>query len=233
MESDEQLLREKVRLLLQRERELLELRLKLDQLAVWLSIGQALPELFLNRGVSSDEVWDRVRKTLLAKLRLQRVVLLEVHSQSLRALTPTGPERALPIEARRLLDARPWGACNDPKADSGQPGVAALAQALGLHQFMWSRIGRAQGSPILMAGGFDRTKAVFQSPFVDNDAAYFNNAAQHMDSLQANRLLVAELECEKDQLRQANLTLEQRDQALRKAAKELQAANETLEQRVR
>jgi len=233
VEGEEQLLREKARLLLQRERELFELRLKLDQLAVWLSIGQALPELFLNRGVSPDEVWDRVRKTLLANLRLQRVLLLEVHSESLRALTPTGPERTLPIEARLLLDIRPWGLCNDPKADSGNPGVAALAETLGLHQFMWSRIVRAQGSPILMAGGFDRTKAVFQVPFVDNDAAYFNNAAQHMESLQANRLLVAELDREKDQLRQANLTLEQRDQALRKAAKELQAANETLEQRVR
>jgi serine phosphatase RsbU (regulator of sigma subunit) len=231
--AEEQLLREKARLLLQRERELFELRLKLDQLAVWLSIGQELPELFLHRGASPEAVWDRVRKTLLGRLQLQRVLILEVHSSVLRALTPTGLERDFPIEARLLLEARPWGWCNDPKADSNQPGVAALAETLGLHQFMWSRIARAQGSPVLMAGGFDRTKAAFRSPFVENDAAYFSNAAQHMESLLENALLVAELEIEKDQLREVNLSLEQRDQALQKAAKELLAANENLEQHVR
>jgi serine phosphatase RsbU (regulator of sigma subunit) len=233
MERENQLLREKATLLLQRERELFDLRMKLDQLAVWLSIGQALPELFLNRGASPDEVWDRVRKTLIVKLRMQRVLLLAFHEESLWPLAPAGPKLPLPVEACALLAARPWGLCNDPKADSNLPGVAALADALGLHQFMWSRIARPQSSPVLMAAGFDRTKASFQSPFVENDAAHLSNAAQHVESLLANALLVAELEREKDQLRQANVTLEQRDRSLQKATQDLLAANETLEQRVR
>ena len=233
MEGEELLLREKARLLLQRERELFDLRITLDQLAVWLSVVHGLPELFLNRGAPPKEVWDQVRRTLLGRLRLQRVLVLEIHAQTLRPLTPAGPDRALPDEARLLLDARPWGFCNDPKAEAVAPGVAALADALGLHQLMWSRIAPAAGTPILLAAGFDRAKAAFQSPFVDSDATNFSNAAQHMESLQENTLLVAELELEKNQLHQANLSLEQRDQALQQAAADLRAANETLEQRVR
>jgi serine phosphatase RsbU (regulator of sigma subunit) len=233
VEIEAQLLREKARLLLQRERELFELRLKFDQLAAWLDFGQALPELFLERGASPQEVWTHVRKALLAKLRLQRVQLVEVHAETFASLSPVGPERHLPIEVRLLLDTKPWGLCNDPAAGTTEPGVTALAQALNLHQFMWSRIMCAGRSPILMAAGFDRSKAAFQSPFQDNDAAHFNNAAQHVESLLASALLVTELELEKNQLRQANSTLEQRDRALREAAEQLGAANESLEERVR
>ncbi len=233
MVAEEHLLREKARLLLQRERELFELRLKLDQVAAWLVFGQALPDLFLNGGASPEKVWSHIRKTLVAKLRLQRVLLLEVRTEALYALAPTGPDCRLPIEARSLLEAQPWGLCNDPKGASTPSGVAALAETLGLHQFMWSRIACAGRPPILMAAGFDHAKAAFQSPFLESDAAHFNNAAQHVESLLANALLVAELELDKKRLRQVNSTLEQRDQALQEAAGQLLAANETLEQRVR
>lgn len=219
-------------LLLQRERELHEARLELDQIAVWLGIGQALPALFLHRDRSSA-VWRDVRKRLLGKLKLQRVLVLEIHADTLRPLAPPGPDRPLAIEARLLLDARPWGLCNEPERGTDGSGLSALAQAFDLHQFMWSRITCAEGPPVVLVGGFERDKSVFQSPFADNDAAYLNNAAQHMEALLANALFVAELEREKDQLRQANLSLEARDQALRDAAADLRAANETLEQRVR
>lgn len=233
MEGEHKLLREKARLLLQRERELFELRLKLDQLAGWLSFGQALPELFLHRGASPAQGWSHLRRTLLAKLRLQRVLLMEVQPSRLVALAPVGPERPLAAAARALLEAAPWGLCNDPDGESSAPGLASLAEALGLHQFMWSRIARAGRAPILMAGGFDRARSAFQSPFVENDAAYFGNAAQHVEALLANALLVDELEQEKRQLHEANLSLEQRDKALQQAAGELLAAKESLEQRVR
>jgi serine phosphatase RsbU (regulator of sigma subunit) len=219
--------------LLQRERELFELRLKFDQLAAWLSFGQALPEMFLPRGASVEEVWSRLRRTLVAKLRLQRVVLADVHADGLAVLAPGGAQPEVSAEALSLLDAHPWGWCNDPAAPTNVPGVSALAKALGLHQFMWSRIARAGLPAILMAGGFDRARSSFQSPLVENDAAHFRNAAQHVEALLASAVLVDELEREKHQLHQANLTLEQRDQALRQAAGELLAANESLEQRVR
>jgi hypothetical protein len=170
LQSDDEHLREKARLLLQRERELFDLRVKAEQLTVWLSVGQELPKLFLDRN-ARDGVWDRVRRILILKLRLQRVLLLEVHPEVLRALAPAATDRPLPADARGVLDVQPWGYCNDPSADSNPAGVAALADALGLHRFMWSRIARAPQPPLLLVGGFDRAKATFQSAFGDNDAA--------------------------------------------------------------
>lgn len=231
MSSDDQHLRDKARLLLQRERELFELRLKHEQIGVWLSIGQALPELFSFRDARLAQAWDGIRRLMVGKLRLQRVLLLELQVDELRALAPVGPARPLPEDARALLMATSSGYCNDPKTDT-TPGVAALAQVLGLHRFMWGRITRPNQVPILMAAGFDPSKAVFQSPFGSSDIAHFSNAAQHVESLLGNALLIAELEREKDQLREANITLEQRDVELRNAASQLRLANESLEQRV-
>jgi serine phosphatase RsbU (regulator of sigma subunit) len=233
VESDDQLLRDKARLLLQRERELFELRLKFDQLATWMSLGQALPELFLHRGPSKDDVWNHIRKTLITKLRFQKVLLLEIGATTLVALAPRGDDHPLSSEALALLHARPCGFCNDPKTEASPTGLAALAETLGLHQFIWRRIARSDRTPILMVAGFDEARARFQSPFLESDAAHFSNTAQHVEALLANALLVAALEQEKDQLRQANVTLEQRDKALQEAARSLLAVNETLEQRVR
>jgi serine phosphatase RsbU (regulator of sigma subunit) len=92
--------------------------------------------------------------------------------------------------------------------------VAALAETLGLHRFLWSRIACDGLAPVLMAGGFDQARASFHAPFGDYDAAHFNNAAQHVETLLANALLIAELRREKDQLRQAHLMIEQRDREL-------------------
>ena len=63
-------------MLLQREREHFDLRLQYDRMAVWLSLGQALPEIFLDWKGTRQQLWDRVRKTLISRLRLQRVLVL-------------------------------------------------------------------------------------------------------------------------------------------------------------
>jgi hypothetical protein len=224
MPGNDLLLTDKTGILVQQDRELSELRVRIDQLSAWLALEQTLPELFLNRGESLATVWERVRRTILAKLRLQRVLLFEVRAGTLRALAPVGPDRCLAVEARLLLGARPSGLCNDPKPGASQPGVAALADALGLHQFTWGRVSGGQGSLILIAGGFDSEKAAFQSPFSNNEAILFGNLAKHIELLLANALLSAEAEREKDQLRQAYLTLEQEHQALRKTVEDLTAA---------
>lgn len=213
METDERNShREKAQLLLQRERELFDLRVMHEQLGTWLSIGQALPQILLVG--SLDEVWVRLRKALISKLRLQRVLLLEVNPESLHFLAPAGPACGLPSTVPQLLEAHPWGVCNNPEEASNELGVAALAEVLGLHRFLWSRIGFEGRQPVLMAGGFDRAKASFHAPFEDSDAANFNNAAQQVGTLLANAFLVAELRREKDQLRQANLMIAQRDREL-------------------
>lgn len=231
MTTDDQHLRDKARLLLQRERELFELRQKHEQMGVWLGIGQALPELFVTRQGSLAHAWDGLRKLMVGKLRLQRVLLFEIEPAELRALAPAGAARPLPAAARALLERQLAGLCNEPATEAAA-GLAQLAEVLGLHRFIWSRVDRAELAPILIAAGFDRTKAVFQSPFVDEDVAHFGNAAQQVQSLLSNALLIAELEREKNQLREANESLGQRDAELQRAAERLRLANESLEQRV-
>jgi HPt (histidine-containing phosphotransfer) domain-containing protein len=230
--DEEQHLREKARLLLQREREHTELLQKYERLAVWLGLGQALPALFLDRKSTPQQRWDRVRKMLISRVRVQRVLVVEVAAGELRPVSPAGAAQPLPPDARALLDASSSGFCNDPESEQERH-VQALAHALGLHCFMWSRIAPSVGSELLIVAGFDRTKASFQSPFVEQDAAFFTNATQHIESLAANAMLVAELESETRQLQEANATLEKRDHELREAARELLEANESLERRVR
>ncbi|MEO6601640.1 MAG: ATP-binding protein [Polyangiaceae bacterium] len=225
--SDQDNLLEKARLLLQRERELFEQRLKFEQLSVWLAVGQALPELFVERGRSLPQILDRLRKLLIGKLRLQRVLTFEIAPGELRPLAPGGDPRGFSPEALAFLDGKASGVCNEPQS------VPLIAEAIGLDRFMWSRIQGARDLPILLVAGFDRAKAVFQAPFGDNDVGYFGNAARQTEALLGNYLLVGELEREKEQLEHANRTLGQRDQELSKASDELILANETLEQRVR
>jgi len=214
-------------LLLQRERELFDLRAKFEQLSVWLSVGQALPELFVERGRTLPQLLDRARKLFIAKLRLQRVCWFELAEDELRPLSPAGDPRKLSAEARAWLSTQPHGVCNEPSS------APPLAEALNLHRFMWTRIERTRDLPVLLVAGFDATKAVFQSPFGDTDAAQFGNAARQVEALLANYLLVGELEREKTHLELAITTLEQRDRELSRATEELLVANDTLEQRVR
>jgi len=224
---DHEHLLEKARMLLQRERELFDLRSKFDQLALWLSVGQALPDLFVERGRPLPQILDRLRKLLIAKLRLQRVLVFEVAADQLRPISPAGEPRALSAEVSAFLDAQASGVCNEAAV------APALATLVGLHRFMWSRLTRARGAPILLVAGFDATKAAFQASFGDNDVGHFVNAMRQVEALLANHLLVDELEAEKAHLEQANLKLEQRDRELSKATEQLLAVNETLEQRVR
>ena len=231
MVHDDDQLRDKARLLLQRERELFELRQKYDQTGVWLNVVQALPQIISTRGASLAEICQRIRAEIVKKLRLQRLLFLEVTPEALLPLAPAGAAQPLAAEAHALLSGQPSGLCNEPDANA-TPGVSAFAEAVGLHRFMWSIIERKGGPAILMAGGFDRSKASFQSPFSSGDAAHFNTAARQIESLLGNSQLITELERERNQLREANLTLEQRDQALRYAAEQLRSANDGLELRV-
>ena len=199
--TEEQHLVEKARLLLQREREYFELLQTYERSSAWAALGQALPEVFLDRKCTRAQLWDRVRKLLISRLKLQRVVVVEVRADQAQMLAPAGAAGPFSAEARAVLAARPCGYCNDPDAETDRD-YQALAQSVGLHRFMWSVIAGTGDSRILIAAGFDRAKASFQSPLTEKEVAFFKNTTQHIEFLFANAQLVVELETEKALLEQ-------------------------------
>ncbi len=199
MDLDPQILRDKAVLLLQRERDLFELRMKHERVTLWLRFTQALPQIFADPRLGLDEAYRRVRKALLEALRLQRVLLFELDQATLRPLAPDGPERRLDDTALALVCRDRVGAINDPSDPAG----LALAQGLGLGRFIWARMDFRMHRPVIIAAGYDPAKAKFQSPFDEGEAANLLNAAQHIHGLIENSRLAGEL-------RAANETLEER-----------------------
>jgi two-component system chemotaxis sensor kinase CheA len=228
MELHEEQLKQKAILLLQRERELFDLRMKHEQVTAWLKFTQTLPRVAGDPHVAIADVYGRIRKALIEGLRLQRVMFIELDGETLRPLVPAGQTRNLGPETLSLLRMDPAGFGNDPSGTDG----AGLAEAFGLARFIWSRIDLPGRPPIMLVAGFDKAKAKFQLPFVASDADHLRNATQHLQSLLGNVLLVQELERERDRLQQSNTMLERRDRELHALADELQAANESLEHRV-
>ena len=226
--NQQQNLKEKAILLVRRERELFDLRMKHEQVTLWLRLAQSLPQLFLDHRLSLAELYGRLQKALVSGLRFQRVLFFELDGESASKL-PDGAPRPLGPEATALLNGPP-SFCNEPN----EPALATLASVTGLYRFVWSRIVVAGKLPVIVVAGFDKMKAMFQSPFDAGDAAQFANTSQHVEALIGNALLVREIEeAEKHRLLEVNQTLERRDRELFAATEQLKAANETLEQRVR
>lgn len=220
MELENQHLKEKVMLLLRRERELCDIRTKHEQVTLWLRLTQLLPQVF-DRTLPLPAIYKRLRKSLLSGLRLQKVAFLELAPGLIRSVEPPGPEVPLLDEVATLLAARPSGLCNQPD----EPVLAALARQVGLHRFIWSRIRVPGKHPLLLVAGFDEATTAFQTTFDDSSAAHIENVAQHIETLLGNLSLLRELEVERDRLQRTNETLEHRDE-------ELEAANQLLEHRV-
>jgi hypothetical protein len=221
MEQEEQQLRANALLLLRCERELVAVRTKSEHLTSWLRLAQSLPAL-MDRQLTVDAVYTRLRRALLARLRVQRVMFFELltspSGSTLRAIAPASGERPLAPDAAAVLEAQRCGACN------AQNDVAALAVAVGLEYFLWSRIQVLRAAPVLLVIGFDKDKARFQSPFDETDAVHLGNMAQHVETLLGNLLLMNELERDRARLRQFNEDLAARTEELARANREIAGA---------
>jgi HPt (histidine-containing phosphotransfer) domain-containing protein len=229
MELNQEHLKEKALLLVRRERELFELRMKHEQAMLWLQLTQSLPRFFDDPRTSASEGYAQIRKALLVVLRWQRASFFELREHALTPIVPVGAPRVLTPASFEHLRSQAAGFGNFPSDGA----AAELAETLGLGRFLWSRIDVPGQLPVLLAAGFDRAKAKFQVDFDAQDAAHLRNATQHVQGLIGNVLLVREVEHERDRLQQTNETLKNRDRDLRALTEELRAANDTLEQRVR
>jgi serine phosphatase RsbU (regulator of sigma subunit) len=205
-----------------------------ERQASWLRLAQTLPEL-IDRTLPLQQTYIRLGRELVGGLELQRVAFFEIVSASgTRALRPIGgPGIVRPLgEGAPLLAERRASICNDPIDD---PAVGALAEAVGLHRFIWSRVNPHELPAVLLVAGFERNKAGSEAPFEEGDEAYIVNVAQHLETLIGHAFLVNELERDKANLEELSETLEgkvaERTRELALANTEIAQALEELRQK--
>jgi serine phosphatase RsbU (regulator of sigma subunit) len=206
MERDAQLLKEKALLLLSRERELLSLRRRHARVSAWLTVAHSLSELVSARSPSGD-AYSALADKLMTLLQLQRVTFFGVGPSGLQPLMGSTREaRTLEPLARQLLETEEVGLCNAPDNEA----LDALSRAVGLHRFMWCRLGDGTGPPLLLVAGYEREKAGFYAPFEEADFGHFRSMGQHFSLELRNAELIKQLELEKRHLEDLNQTLERR-----------------------
>jgi serine phosphatase RsbU (regulator of sigma subunit) len=221
MQIDEPTLKEKVLLLISRERELFALRNKHQRLLNWLALSQSLPEI-LDRQLGVPEICARFASRVVTLLKLQRVRFVELGPEGFSAFgTEPGVPSAVSAAARALTLERRSGVCNEPT----DPAEHALADGFGLRRFLWYRLDVFEERPVLLVAGFDAIKAPFYAPFDQEDAEHFAHAGQHFESSLRSLMLVRELEQDKRRLERFNEELEQRVQ---ERTEELGRANREL-----
>jgi len=224
--GNEEFLREKAKLLIARERELLALRRKHKRLALWLALAQGLAEL-VDPKLELAEVCRRVSDRMVGVLDLHQVSFFELDGARLRRVgaeqTAPGDASELAAAAAALLAAEASGMC----VESGGEAQAGLARAVGLHRFLWHRMPPVAGPPVVFVAGYDRERAQFFAPFDEDDVAHFTNTAHQLALLLANNDLVRQLERDKRALQEFNVELERR---VAERTSELAATNRELEQ---
>jgi len=205
----------------------------------WLQLAQSLPEL-IDRTLPLDQTYIRLGRELVVGMQLQRVAFFEiVAADGGRALRPIGgPGILRPLgEGATLLATSRAGICNAPDdpAAPDHPALAALADAVALHRFIWSRLNPHDLPPVLLVFGFERSKADREAPFEKGDEAYIVNVAQHLETLIGNAFLINELERDKARLEELSENLErkvsERTQELALANTEIAKALEELRQK--
>jgi serine phosphatase RsbU (regulator of sigma subunit) len=209
MDGDAQLLKEKALLLLSRERELLTLRGHYARVSAWMNVAHSLSELVSTRP-TSDEVYAALAQKLMSLLQLQRVCFFSIASGPLLhpLLIEDRTPRPLEPPAHGLLEGEGVGMCNSPDSEP----LAALGRAVGLHRFMWCRLGDETSGlpPTLLVAGYDKAKAAYYGHFEEQDFGHFRSMAQHLGLELRNAALIKQLESEKRHLEELNMTLERR-----------------------
>ena len=203
-----QLLMEKARLLILRERELFSLRRRYQRRGAWLDLTRSLPESIDPRGRLGESL-DRVCAELVRVLGVQRAHCHLLDRE--RGIAPLVEDdrraefRGLAASAAEVVFGSKLGSCALPD-DSAR---TALGQALGLALFVWYRVDRDPESSLLLVAGFDAARSDFHDPFDAEDVESFGNFGHHVELLVQNRSLLVRLEQDKRELARFNQQLEQ------------------------
>lgn len=197
----------KAKLLLQRERELFELRLQRSRAEEWFNALHAVsPERF---DVALDVQARRATEILVGALSFECAAAFEYRPDSGEVVFGCAEPRPLPagllIEpaAAELFERHGGGRYGDEP----QPELASFAAALNLSKFFWRWCSSCRGSRFLFVAGSSPRTAQFHT-FPDSDREHFGMFTSHAAALLSNSLLVADVRRERAELEVANRGLD-------------------------
>ncbi|MBV9945387.1 MAG: serine/threonine-protein phosphatase [Myxococcales bacterium] len=224
LNREDDVLRQKVKLLMLRERELLALRRKHQRLEAWLTLAHSLAML-VDAESTLDVIFHRISVAFKSRLAFQDVLFFALTDGW---LSPMGHDVDLQRAPSQLDEASAHLFCdaaNGPSRGSGDDAETAPQRAVGLHRFLWHRIDMP-GARILFVAGYDRERAPFYPAFDEVDFAQFATSGRQLGLLLRNMALAQELARDKRQLEEFNATLEKR---VRDRTSELAEVNRSLE----
>ncbi len=197
----------KARLLLQRERELFELRILRSRAEEWLNAAHAVwPERL---DVEVQVLARHALDILVGTLSFERAAALEYRQQDAQLVFACGDPEDVPADLRltsattESLEQNPVGRYEPGSA----PALAELATALGYAKFYWRSCPSYSGTRFLFIAGASPRTAQFHT-FNDADRDHFAMFASHTAALLSNSLLVAHVRREHAQLEHVNLGLD-------------------------
>jgi signal transduction histidine kinase len=196
-------LKSKAMLLIERERELFELRDQRRRTEEWLrvfhSLSLNLHEADKERLVATwaELVVGQLSFEIAGAIEYDRadgrVVFQHFDPGPIVELTTLAPP------SRALLEARPNGSCTR----EAPPEVGALARQVGLERFFWLSYASRAGSGWLVVAGSSARSAMFHA-LPDHDHAHFVMLGNHLAALLDSSGLVTALEAERRELQQTN-----------------------------
>ena len=197
----------KAKLLLQRERELFELRTLRSRAEEWLTALHAVsPERF---DVSLEVLARRATELLVGALSFECAVALEYRPDTGELVfgcaepQPLRPGVRIDQQAAEFFEQVGVGRYGDPP----EARLAPFAEALGLSKFFWRWCSSCRGSRFLFLAGSSARTAQFHT-FPDSDREHFAMFTSHAAALLSNSLLVADVRRERAELEQANRGLD-------------------------
>jgi two-component system, NtrC family, sensor kinase len=223
-EAQKETLESKARLLLARERELYELRLRRARAEDWLQALQNVwPERF---DVANNVLARRALDLLVGSLKFELAAALEYEPQAQTLIWGCrDPEQwpgepALDDRAAAFLEQTPVG---NYDAATCTP-LSALAARLGFAKFYWTWCPSFRGSRFLFLAGCGERTAPFHV-YTDDDRGHFAAFANHAAALLSNALLVTDVNRERAELETANRGLDRSLSELRETQAQLMTSS--------
>jgi len=196
----------KAKLLLQRERELFELRTQRSRAEEWFNALHAVsPERF---DLALEVQARRATEILVSALSFEWAAAFEYRPDTGEVVFGCAePQAPPPVRIERAAAEFFERFGGGRYGDEPEPQLAPFAEALGLAKFFWRWCASCRGSRFLFVAGSSPRTAQFHT-FPDNDREHFEMFTSHAAALLSNSLLVADVRRERAELEVANRGLD-------------------------